>query len=173
MSKPSSLRTIFRLLFEHAARSVDPSTHNAALLEPAKRYMVPGVPLSLLTCNQFPDGLAVTPERLTDRDTKLGYMDHAETGAIHLAARRGITTEGAILYCLWAPCQMCARAIIRSGISTLVVYGPLMKMTPPRWAAAVTKGLEMLDEAQVAWRQFVEPLGGDLPHRFNGELWYP
>ena len=41
---------------------------------------------------------------------------HAEANAIAYAARHGISTTGATLYCTLSPCRECAKIIISSGI---------------------------------------------------------
>lgn len=41
---------------------------------------------------------------------------HAEQNAIAYAARYGISTDGAIIYCTLSPCTNCAKLIINSGI---------------------------------------------------------
>jgi dCMP deaminase len=45
---------------------------------------------------------------------------HAETNAIIQAARFGISTEGATLYCMMTPCYACAKNIINAGIVRVV-----------------------------------------------------
>jgi len=45
---------------------------------------------------------------------------HAETNAIVQAARFGISTEGATLYCMMTPCYACAKNIINAGIARVV-----------------------------------------------------
>ena len=45
---------------------------------------------------------------------------HAEQNAICQAARRGISIEGATLYCRMTPCRTCAMLIINCGISRVV-----------------------------------------------------
>lgn len=45
---------------------------------------------------------------------------HAETNAIVQAARFGIATEGATLYCKMTPCYACAKNIINAGIVRVV-----------------------------------------------------
>lgn len=44
---------------------------------------------------------------------------HAEANAILWAARRGIATAGAYLYCTHEPCYECSKMIIQSGITTV------------------------------------------------------
>ncbi len=45
---------------------------------------------------------------------------HAEQNAIVQAARFGISTEGATLYCKMTPCYACAKMIISAGITRVV-----------------------------------------------------
>ena len=49
---------------------------------------------------------------------------HAEAGAISYAARKGISTEGATLYCTHQPCLKCSQLIINSGIKRVVYDHP-------------------------------------------------
>ena len=41
---------------------------------------------------------------------------HAELNAILVAAKEGIALEGSTLYCTYAPCEACAKAIVMAGI---------------------------------------------------------
>ena len=45
---------------------------------------------------------------------------HAEQNAICQAARRGVSLEGATLYCKMTPCRTCAMLIINCGIKKVV-----------------------------------------------------
>jgi dCMP deaminase len=45
---------------------------------------------------------------------------HAEQNAICQAAKRGISINGATLYCRMTPCRVCAMLIINCGISRVV-----------------------------------------------------
>lgn len=45
---------------------------------------------------------------------------HAEQNAIAQAARAGVSTDGATLYCKMSPCYVCAKMIINSGIKRVV-----------------------------------------------------
>lgn len=45
---------------------------------------------------------------------------HAEQNAINNAARIGVATEGATLYCKMTPCYKCAQSIINAGIVRVV-----------------------------------------------------
>lgn len=45
---------------------------------------------------------------------------HAEQNAIAYAARHGISTQGATLYCTLSPCLNCSKQLINSGIIRVV-----------------------------------------------------
>ncbi len=45
---------------------------------------------------------------------------HNEENAIAQAARMGISTEGATLYCMMTPCYTCAKLLINAGIKRVV-----------------------------------------------------
>lgn len=45
---------------------------------------------------------------------------HAEQNAICQAAKRGVSVDGATLYCKLAPCRTCAMLLISSGIKRIV-----------------------------------------------------
>lgn len=49
---------------------------------------------------------------------------HAEANAIAFAARIGISTDGATLYCTQTPCLKCAQLLINSGIVRVVAAFP-------------------------------------------------
>lgn len=51
---------------------------------------------------------------------------HAESNVIAQAAKHGIATEGATIYCTAFPCWPCFRLIVQAGISH-VVYGQAYK----------------------------------------------
>jgi dCMP deaminase len=47
--------------------------------------------------------------------------NHAETNAIYQAARKGVATDGATLYCYCPlPCKACAGALIAAGVKRVV-----------------------------------------------------
>lgn len=47
---------------------------------------------------------------------------HAEENAIVQAAKVGVSTDGATLYCKMTPCYTCAKMIINSGIKKVVAF---------------------------------------------------
>ena len=56
-----------------------------------------------------------------------GRSVHAEMAAITDAARRGVSVQGATLYCTTFPCHLCARHIIAAGIRRVVYIEPYPK----------------------------------------------
>jgi dCMP deaminase len=55
---------------------------------------------------------------------------HAEVNAVALAARYGISTDAATMYCTHSPCQNCAHVMASAGIYR-VVFGTLYRITEP------------------------------------------
>jgi dCMP deaminase len=49
---------------------------------------------------------------------------HAEANAISLAAKKGVSLEGASIYCTLEPCITCAKLIVMSGIKRVVYEHP-------------------------------------------------
>ena len=61
------------------------------------------------------------PNDTRDRDgNTVPEMVHAETNAIAKCARRGIKTEGAVIYTTLSPCFSCAKLILQSGIVEVI-----------------------------------------------------
>ncbi|MCL5794754.1 MAG: cytidine/deoxycytidylate deaminase family protein [Patescibacteria group bacterium] len=62
--------------------------------------------------------------KVIDEDGKISQhcvrTTHAEQNAICQAAKRGISLEGATLYCKMAPCLTCAKMIVTVGIKRVV-----------------------------------------------------
>ena len=76
------------------------------------------------------------------------------------------------MFCPWAACCPCARAIIDTGVARIVLHEQRMKMTPERWLDDVNQALEMLEEAGVELMYFTETVKGPTV-LVNGELWSP
>lgn len=148
--------------YDLALSSPDPSNQNGAI--------VVGWDGERLgeSCNCFTPGVQVTPELLADRDWKIAHIEHAERAAIYDAG----DCNGATMYCPWAPCCDCARAIALSGIGKLVVHGKRLNETPARWLVSVEQGMGIVRAAGVE----IEVFDGELiasPVLVNGKLWQP
>ena len=143
-----------------AKRSRDLSTQNGAILVSLDGISVPG-------WNDFPHGVLEADGR-RDRPVKYEYTEHAERAAIFLAAREGVRCDGATLYCLWAACADCTRAIICAGISRLVTCRwPAVRSA--HWSETVGVGERMFAEAgvEVIYHDF--PVNDGETLRFMGE----
>lgn len=141
-----------RLCYEAAGKdSTDPSTQNSALI-----ISNPDATQGIMAANHFPLGVAENPQRW-ERPVKYYYVEHAERNAIYQAARVGYRTEGAIMVSPWAACADCARAIIQSGIKTLVRHR--MKEAHAHWNETIIAGDTMMYEAGISIIE-LEPIPG-------------
>ena len=133
-------------------RSKDPNTQvGACIVSPDNKILSMGY-------NGFPRGCsddefpwAREGETL---ETKYVYTVHSELNAI--LNYRGGSLEGAKLYVSLFPCNECAKAIIQSGIKTIIYDCDKYGTTDPFIASK-----KMLDAAGVAYYRY-EPSGRDL-----------
>lgn len=160
-----------RQAYQAATNSLDPSTQNGAILvypdgHPLGGYVV------VKECNRFPNGVLTHKEDRWIRPRKYSYIEHAERNAVYAAARRSIGTGGLIMYCPWAACPDCARAIIQAGITELVTHDWELHKTQVSWQESIRIAQTMLNEAGVKCRAVQGKIGG-VKIRFNGELVEP
>lgn len=139
----------------HSQLSKDPSTKvGCMIVGPDREILSAGF-------NGFPRGIADTAERLTDRDTKLKLVVHAEMNALLAAARTGMRLKGCTLYLaatdqsgmVWGgpPCTRCTVELIQVGISEVVSYP--RKTAPTKWAEDLAMALTLLSEARIMYRE--------------------
>lgn len=79
-----------------------------------------GAPAGIKTCVEKGECIR---EKLNIRSgtlQELCYAVHAEQNAIIQAAKLGVATECATLYCTHQPCVLCAKMIVNSGIRRVV-----------------------------------------------------
>lgn len=69
---------------------------------------------------------------------------HAEMNAILFAAKQGISTDGATLYCTYSPCPTCAKVIVQAGV-VRVVFRSLFRDN---------EGLIILTNNQIDWKHY-------------------
>lgn len=131
-----------RLACAVAKQSPDMSTQNGAVLSTPDGSTI----RDTFACNTFPAGVQHLPERW-ERPAK--YVEHAERNSIYFAARNGIATQGLSLVCGWAACADCARAIVQSGIKTLVTFPRVEEETAASRYESIRIADEMLAEAGV------------------------
>jgi len=131
-------RYFLDLAFQVAKASKDPSTKvGAVIVRPDRTVSAAGF-------NGFPRGIADTPDRLEDRETKYALVAHAELNAI-LTAREPL--HGYTIYTTLFSCSNCAKLVIQAGLKCIV--SPTYDIE--RWAASLKLSQEMYDEAGVAW----------------------
>ena len=142
-----------------ALESGDPHTQNGAILR-AKTGEV------CSAANKLPP-IVAREDRLV-RPAKYLYIEHAERNVIYSAAKLGIATQDATLYCPWFACADCARAIILSGISRVVGHARLRQLTTDRWKHSIAAADEMFHEADVELVFLTDELGARF--LFDGEF---
>jgi dCMP deaminase len=88
-----------------------------------------------------------------ERPDKYLWTEHAERNAIYAAARVGIPLKGCVIYVDWIPCADCARAIVQSGITRVIIDGrkfdEKLKFWMVRWHDHMKCSFVMFDEAGV------------------------
>ena len=129
MTTESYLRNAYCL----ARQSRDPSNQNGSTLVSADNEIIG------TGNNNFPIGVVFTKERSEVRPDKYRYFEHAERAAIYQAARAGSKVFGSTMFVPWAACCDCARAIINSGVLTVVsVTYVVSRSSHRRWPHETT-----------------------------------
>jgi deoxycytidylate deaminase len=152
---------ILALALKHSDMSKDPNTRVGAVIT-----TVDGTPVST-GFNQFPRGIAHTPERLACRTTKNRRMVHAEMGALLQALREGRSTMGCRLYIactddsgeIWggAPCSSnCMKHVIEAGISEVRCYPAKLKSA---WNDEIAESIADMNEVGMKLTLIQKPPG--------------
>jgi len=120
--------------------SKDPSTKVGALIvDEDRRIISQGY-------NGFPRGIE-DDGRLNDRNEKYPRIVHAELNAIFNAARNGVSVNGCTIYVYGLPiCNECAKAIVQSGISRVIIY---QNYVPTKWEESWNISKNMFEEAGI------------------------
>jgi dCMP deaminase len=85
-----------------------------------------------------------------EESLRYDLIEHAERAAIFSAFLKGISLEGATIYCTRFPCSDCARAIIWSGIERVVTLSGFAN--EGRWYASQKAALNMMRSVGIAVR---------------------
>lgn len=149
--------------YRNATYSSDQKTQNGSVLIPTNgSFAFDG-------WNHF-----VVPEMVYPDDArKARIIVHAEQDAILAAARFGEATARATLFCVWAPCCQCAKAIIESGVTRLVTHKSMMDRTYPKYVEEVQAGLDMLKSRGIEHINWDGKIGDGVLNLMNGEVWHP
>ena len=122
MTKTNWHKRFYDLALHIASWSKDRSTKvGAVIVDCDKRILATGY-------NGFPSGCDDTKEERHQRPAKYMYTEHGERNAIYNAVKSGVRLQGATLYCTMFPCADCTRAIIQSGIKTIITPVPNMEL---------------------------------------------
>jgi len=99
--------------------------------------------------NSFPRGINDDVDERQERPEKYFWFEHAERNAIYNAARIGVSTLGTTMYMTCGmSCSDCARAIINSGVSKIVLRkGKGAKGN--KWNESAERSMKMFEEAGV------------------------
>jgi dCMP deaminase len=134
-------------------RSKDNHTHVGSVITDADNVLVS------TGYNSLPRGIEVDENELRlsrENGEKYFWIEHAERNAIYNAARRGTILKGCKIYIPWNPCTDCARAIIQTGISEVIIHQNGQnfydKNTNGKWIESYKKMGEMFKEAGVKVR---------------------
>lgn len=102
--------------------------------------------------NGFPRGINDSNDRYENRNEKYKFIVHAEANAIYNAIHNGASTNDATIYVTGLPvCHECAKAIIQTGISRVVMD------TKPidNWEESGQFTLKLFEEAGIVY-EFIE-----------------
>ena len=99
--------------------------------------------------NSFARGINDEVDERQERPEKYFWFEHAERNAIYNAARIGVSTLGTTMYMTCGmSCSDCARAIINSGVSKIVLReGKGAK--GDKWNESSERSIQMFKEAGV------------------------
>ena len=98
--------------------------------------------------NGMPFGADNSIKSRYDKNKKGYYLEHAERMAIFNCAKRGISTNNATIYCTYYPCADCARAIIQSGIKS-VVCKKMPDFNHEKWGESWSIANELFNECEI------------------------
>jgi len=155
------LQDVWSIASKH---STDPRTQvGAALVVPG------GAGILLASWNKVPEAVRVTGENLSP-EAKNYCTEHAERSVIFKAIKNGIPTKGLHMYCTWASCAECSRAIVEFGIGRVVTLRRLVERTAPKWEPSVRAGLQMMRDSGVDLVGWSGELNNPSPLMFSGEL---
>ena len=163
----------YRNLMQHAyqygeANSHDTSTKLGALLvNPVSGH------IKMKGANRYLSGAMANDPQNHERPRKYAYIEHAERDVLYQCFN-DVSTNPACLIMVapWACCADCARAIVYSGVTLLVVHKQACEKAPDRWKESIEFGWDILAKQSVAVYQWDGKVG-DCTNLFNGEEWRP
>ena len=123
-------------------KSKDPSTKVGAVIVNSGNSIIS------TGYNGFPIGVDDLVESRYERPEKYTWTCHAEENAIAFAARNGISTKGARLYCNRLPCcARCTRLALQAGIMQFSILSDVSPDTLERWRIENEIAIKMINES--------------------------
>ncbi|MBY5399915.1 CMP deaminase [Rhizobium leguminosarum] len=105
-------------------------------------------------CNELFGDVNLPPDMdVNEDDAKTYWVEHAERAAIYLAAKRGIRLAGCSIYSTLFPCSSCMRAIVQSGIGTLVAPPPDLSLQ--KWSTEFRHSKLIQENSPLTFRPYV------------------
>ena len=142
MSNQKWDRNYLSLAREVSTWSKDPSTQVGAVAVGDKGQVL------ALGYNGLPRGVEDTEERLNNKELKYKMVVHAELNCIYNASYNGTSLDGSTIYIYGLPvCNECAKGIIQTGITRVVIQHPVY--IPPNWHASFETTRVMFIEAGI------------------------
>lgn len=94
--------------------------------------------------NGMPRGVCEEDASRWEKPTKYFYVEHAERNCVYNASRHGTPLKDSIAVVTMFPCADCARALIQSGVKTLVTRCP--DFSDPRWGEHFKISYDLFNE---------------------------
>jgi deoxycytidylate deaminase len=163
ISESTKIRHRLAEAYTAALHSPDTSTQNGAVLYRGDQRIA-------AACNAPPIPMR---DEYNERPLKYSYFEHAERAVILKAAKHGSMTNGTVMYCPYAACADCARAIILAGVIEVVAHKPCMDKTPDRWKTPILIAREMFRISGVKFTEFEESLDSQVDILFDEKPWRP
>lgn len=168
---PSWDQYFMTLAYLAAMRSKDDSTHIGAVI------VGPDNEVRSMGYNNFVRGINDYEEERYERPEKYHWFEHGERNAIYNASRVGIRTDCCKMYTQLTPCTDCARAIIQSGITEVIIHDLLESRNAhadpdsphQKWNAAAKRSRIMFKEAGVSIREYNGPIISQITGLVSGE----
>ena len=107
---------LMRLVYTVALKSKDESTKFGAVVVTQDNSIVS------TGYNSFPRGLNDNIPERQQRPLKYMYFAHAEQNAVFNAAKIGKSLKNCVMFTQGVPCADCARAVVQSGITKVIVH---------------------------------------------------
>lgn len=151
-----------RMVYLVGQQSKDPSTKIGAVLVRGDTVISTG-------WNGFPRKVVDLEELYINKAEKYPRIVHSEMNTLLLAARNGISTDGATLFVNCHPCSDCCKALIQAGVKKIITHKqwPICNMAA-HWDKSFEISNQMIKESGIVIEEFDKELG--LETLISGKL---